>query len=351
MIRFFAFLIAIFAFPTLLSAQSVRISAQSDGQGYMVKDNGICWVLMPRHLLDEFGFIEVETSPAPSLRGGGEAFADFWDGMDFAIGVVGQAAGTTACTAGLETISQTRMTAGQVLRGDLRFVEAGGGITQRPMRIVDTLDHKTFVAEFTDPDDRAFQGLSGAFLFSQDLPIGMAIQSPDGANRMTFIRIEEIAFATRSWLDGRARAVTTAVEENVAEVEAGQHPLELLEYQTPPLSPATSAENLATGSGAYHFDFTGPTTLVFGVGDGSAVGVSRVRILSRGDGAKPLGVRVMIDPSQDGGNPQRFTRGQMPPTGEYDSGERAERFARRVIITIDSVQGAGPVRIDRVEVY
>jgi hypothetical protein len=41
----------------------------------------------------------------------------------------------------------------------------------------------------------------------------------------------------------------------------------------------------------------------------------------------------------------------MSPNGVYESGERAERFARRIIVTIDSVQGEGPVRIDRIEVY
>lgn len=317
----------------------------------MFKENGICWVLMPSHLLDEFGAIEIETSPAPSFRGSGEAFADFWDGMDFAIGYVGQAAGATACTAELDTVTQSRLTAGQILRGDLRFVEPGGGITQRPMRIVDTLDHKTFVAEFTDPYDSAFQGLSGAFLFSQGMPLGMAIQSPDGSNRMTFIRIEEIGFATQRWLMGRARALTPATPEAVEPAQNGQLPLTLLEYQTPPITLDTSAENLATGTGAYHFDFTEPTTLVFGVGSGEAEGVSQVRVLSQEDGAKPLGLRIMIDPSASGGNPQRFTSGQMSPDGVYDSGQRAERFARRIIITIESVQGEGPVRIDRIEVY
>lgn len=334
-----------------VGAQSVKITAASDGQGYAFKDNGICWVLMPSHLLDEFGFFEVETSPAPSVRGSGEGFADFWGGMDFAIGVVGEAAGDTACTAPIDTINQTRVTAGAVLRGDLRFVEPGGGLTQRPMRIVDTLDHKTFIAEFTDPDDRAFQGLSGGFLFAQDLPVGMAIQSPDGGNRMTFIRIEEIGFATRRWLDGRARAVTSAAPTVSVQSQEGQLPLTLLDYQTSPVSPETAPKNLADGIGAYHFEFTGPTTLVFGIDAEAAVGVSRVRILSEGEGAKPLAVNVMIDSSSNGGNPQRFYRGQMTPTGVFDSNERAERFARRIIVRIDSVQGAGPVRIDRIEVY
>lgn len=337
--------------PVLAHAQSVRISAQSDGQGYMVKDNGICWVLMPRHLLDEFGIIEVETSPAPSLRGVGEAYADFWEGMDFAIGVVGQAAGAAGCTQPLDTVTQTRVAAGTVLQGDLRFVEAGGGVTQRPMRIVDTLNHRTFVAEFTNSGDRAFQGLSGAFLFAQGLPIGMAIQSPDGAARMTFIRIEEIGFATRRWLDARARAVTTASSAATAPQDDDRHALTLLSYEQPGLSPATGAQNLETGAGPYEFDFSGPTTLVFGVGDGAAVGVSRVRIVSQGGGAKPLGLLVMIDPAANGGNPQRFARGEMSPTGDFDSGRKGERFARRVTVTIETVQGQGPVRIDRIDVY
>lgn len=317
----------------------------------MFKDSGICWVLMPRHLLDDLDDrFEAETSPAPSLFGNGTAFADFWDGMDFAIGNLRQAAGDTACTASLEDISQTRLVAGRVQRGFLRYVEIGGNVVDYPMTIVDTGDHKTFDAEFTRAGDRAFQGMSGGFFFAQGQPVGMVVRSPDGGLRMTFIRIEEIAFATRQWLAGRSRNVVLV--PNAQAAERGQLPLRLLDYGTPPVSPDTSAEGLANATGAYHFDFTGPTTLTFGVGEGAAaVGVSRVRVVSEGDGAKPLGIRIMIDPSEGGGNPQRFARGEMAPDGTFDTSDRAERFARRVIIAIDSVQGAGPVRIDRVEVY
>jgi len=146
------------------AAQSVRITANETGQGYMIKEDGNCWVLMPKHLLNSTALvhsIEVETSPAPSLRGEGRAYPEFWDGMDFALGIVGQKAGAAACTAGLETITQTRIVAGRVLRGELRVVQEGGGLLQYPMRITDTLDHKTFVAEYTDPGVFAEQGRSG----------------------------------------------------------------------------------------------------------------------------------------------------------------------------------------------
>ncbi len=346
----------ILSFITLITiastagAQSVRIDAHQNGQGFMFKDSGICWVLMPRHLLDgdRNGF-EAETSPAPSVFGNGSAFTDFWDGMDFAIGNLRQAAGDTACTAPLDLINQTRALAGRVQRGFLRYVEVGGNIADYPMAIVDTGDHKTFDAEFTRPDDEAYQGMSGGFFFAQGRPVGMVTKSPDGARRMTFIRIEEIAFATRQWLAGRARNVVLVPNRPAA--DQGQLPLRLLGYDTPPISPDTSAEGLADATGAYQFDFAMPTTLTFGVGDGAAVGVSRVLVVSEGDGAKPLAIRVLIDPSVAGGNPQRFARGEMPPDGRFDTTLRAERFARRVIITIDSVQGSGPIRIDRVEVY
>ncbi len=333
-----------------VGAQSIRIEARQNGQGFMFKNTGICWVLMPRHLLDgDRNAFEAETSPAPSVFGNGSAFTDFWDGMDFAIGSLRQVAGDTACTASLNDVSQTRVVAGRVQRGFLRYVEVGGNIADYPMAIVDTGDHKTFDAEFTRAEDAAFQGMSGGFFFAQGQLVGMVTKSPDGARRMTFIRIEEIAFATRQWLAGRARNVVLVPKTQAADL--GQLPLRLLSYDTPSVSPDTSAEGLANTTGAYHFDFTGPTTLTFGVGDGGAVGVSRVRVISEGDGAKPLGIRVLIDASAAGGNPQRFARGEMTPDGEFDTAPRAERFARRVIIAVDSVQGSGPVRIDRVEVY
>lgn len=344
-------LFLIFALSPAAHAQSVRVTAQSDGQGFMVKENGTCWVLMPKHLLDAFGGIAVETSPAPSVLGRGRAFADFWGDMDFAIGFVEQAAGGTACTEPLDMILQSGAHAGQQMRGSLRFTEPGGALSQYPMTIVDTSDHKTFVAEFTDPNDQPQQGVSGSFLFAGDRPLGMAIQTPDGARRLTFIRIEEMAFATSQWLVHRARAVTAPTPQAVA-VEDGALPLKLEDFNVSALSAETGPENLASGNGAYHFDYTRPVTLTFGVTSGDAVGVSRVKIVSEGEGAKPLSIRVFVDAAlTPSPNPIYFARADMTPGGTFDTGPRAEKYARRVIVRIESVQGEGPVRIDRVEVY
>lgn len=317
----------------------------------MVKENGTCWVLLPQHLLDEFGGFEIETSPAPSVRGRGRAFADFWGGMDFAIGYVEQAAGGAACTASLDTITRSIASAGPQIQGTLRYTEVGGALTQFPMVIVETADHKTFVAEFTSPKDRPQQGLSGSFLFAGNAPLGMAIQTPDGARRLKFIRIEEMGFAMRQWLSHRARAVVAPKLQHVVTAERGL-PLKLLDFNTPSISPETGPENLATGSGAYHFNFVGPVTLIFGITDGDPIGVSRVKVASEGDGAKPLSIRVFIDPAvEPSDNPTWFARAEMNPAGNFDTTPRAEKFARRVIIRIESVQGEGPVRIDRIEVH
>ncbi len=339
-------------------AQSVRVTADEIGQGFMFRDEGTCWVLMPKHLLDAEALIhriEVETSPAPSLRGEGRAYAEFWEDMDLAIGYVGQEAGSEGCSERLGTVTQTRIVAGRVLGGALRVVLEGGSVLQYPMRIVDMTDHKTFVAEYLDPAVSAQKGRSGAFLFAGDLPIGMAIKAgPDNDTRQqTFIRIEELGFAARQWLAGRARALIPGESEDTQTGEdAAGYSLGLIEYDTAPVSPDKGPANLADGRGAYVFDFSGSTTLTFSVADGTPVGVSRVRVVTNGDGAKPLRIRVMIDAgSADRPNPQRFAQGQMNPEGVFDTGERGERFARRVVIAIDSVQGQGPVRIDRIEVY
>ncbi|WP_147126466.1 hypothetical protein [Shimia ponticola] len=333
------------------TAQAVRIEAAELGQGFILKEDGICWALLPRHLLDETGLISVETSPAPSTLGSGEAYADFWDGMDFAVGYVGQAAGAASCTASLDGIEQTSASAGTNLSGTLRFVEPGGALVQYPMHIVETLNHKTFVAEFRNPAQTAFQGMSGAFLFVEDHPIGMAVRTPEGQRQMEFIRIEEIAFATRRWLDGRARTVVAAIDtpdDGLADVGDRRHQLTLVSYNTAPTAAELGPEGLAREDGAYHFDFDEVVRLTFGFEDGEGQGIQRVRIVSEGTGAKPLTVRVMVDPSNDQSSPQQFNRGQMSPDGLFDTGIRSERFARWVTILIESVQGQGPVRIDQI---
>jgi len=335
----------------MASAQAVRIDAAEIGQGYIFKENGICWVLLPRHLLDDSGIISVETSPAPSTLGSGEAYADFWDGMDFAVGYVGQAAGAASCKATLDIVEQTSVSAGPQLSGTLRLVEPGGALVQYPMQITQTLSHRTFVAEFRDQSQTAFQGMSGAFLFVGDYPIGMAVRTPEGQRQMEFIRIEEIAFATKRWLDGRARNVLRIVDSSatvVADVEGSGHQLTLVDYNTAPTTPDLGPEGLANRNGAYHFDVDGVVRLTFSFEDDQGRGVERVRVISEGTGAKPLAIRVIVDPSVDQSNPQQFHRGQMSPSGLFDTNTRSERYARWVTIFIESVQGEGPVRIDKI---
>ena len=317
----------------------------------MVKENGNCWILLPSHLLGLTGDIQVESSPAPSVLGRGRAFADFWESMDFAIGFVNQSSFEKACTQPLKSVTQPTKKAGPQLRGVLRYTEAGGSFSQYPMTIVDTTDHKTFVAEFNSSDKFPQQGVSGSFLFVEGAPIGMATRTPDGARRFTFLRIEEIGFSVQRWLDHRARAVTKPVVHAAPGLK-GALPLELEAFDTPPVSPETGPENLATGEGAYHFDFTNPVTLSFSITEEDAIGVSRVVVKSEGEGAKPLSIRISVDANiKPSLHPTYFARGEMNPAGTYDTNKRSERYARRIIVRIESVQGTGPVRIDRVEVY
>ena len=325
---------------------TVATSLGATGQGLLVRQGGACWLLTAAHLMADDGAFEVRLEGQPPVTGDGEAAQPFWEGLDLAIGFVRGGAGE-ACTLRLDEIARGTVSLSGTTRYRLAYVARSGAASYPGMRLTDVPDHKTFSADFSR-DARAFQGRSGAFLLDGERPVGMAYLA-DGENGHRFIRIEEITMNARRWLAERGDAFRgtaapepvpqpagyelVVVESTLAPAEIGQDVSDVLEDGRP-------------------FLFRGNGRIVLRVADGSLQKLRGLRILSDGEEAVPRGISVDIDRRFEGPLDYNwFASGPMDPAGEFDTGLRAEREMRRIVISISSAWGEGPRRIDRIEVY
>lgn len=330
-------------------AQPVHVEAGGGyGQGYLFGHDGACWLATAKHLLGEGGNFAVTLAGQPPLRGTGEAAAPFWEGLDLALGIVrGEA--RSACTTTFADLARpwTRGMAAAALR--LPYVWPDGAVDSAAMRIIDLPDHKSFVAAFTDGAP-AFPGRSGSFLLAGERLAGMVVTEPAG-DAHGFVRIEEIAMNAERWITARGESLIAAAEPATVRQQAGF--AVAIDSSGSTLTPATLGSDPETVlSGDTPFLFTGTGRIVLRVADGSLQELRGVRIETGGTEARPKAITVEIDAKAEGPLvPAWFWSGTMDQAGQFDTGERAPRRMRRVVITVSSAWGAGPRRIDRITLY
>lgn len=297
------------------------------------------------HVLGDGGNFAVTLPGQPPLKGSGVATAPFWDGIDLAIGVVRSEAGT-ACRTTLDDFSRgwSRTTAQRA--AELLYVQTDGTIEAAPMRITEVPDHKSFEAAFTGPES-SFPGRSGSFLTVDGRPVGMVLTEPvEGSHG--FMRIEEVAMNIRRYIDTRGDVLLSEAQPVLAPQQAGFDVL----VQSSELEPATleaNPENVLIDGASFAFRGTG--RIVLAVADGSLQELRGVRIEAT-PGASPKTVVIDIDASAEGPlSPIWFASGTMDQSGHFDTGERAARRMRRVVISVSEAWSSGPMEIQRITLY
>ncbi|MEI4263600.1 hypothetical protein [Roseovarius sp. D0-M9] len=341
--RFMIAIITLIAFcGPVANAQTVAIENGEGevGHGFMFRYAGTCYVAMPRHVRGIFPKIRLSTA-APVVTGTADAYAPFWDGLDLAVAV---ARGDVAarCTASLQKvagISPARHTA------DLEYLLPKGEIARLQVRIADIgyLFIETDVDQGTVPE-----GMSGAFLFQDDRPVGMAIQS-DSANHVRFIRIEEVAMNLNRWLSDRGAVFARDAEPEPVHQATGFE-VALEEVGVLPVDANSGPENLLREEGTFVFQPEEIVEMEFQVPGDSPADLARVRIRAdpEGDYAMPLSVRIAVSGS-DTGRLRTFWSGRMGSDGILDTGPRAiGTRVRRIVVSIYSADAPGPVGIQQI---
>jgi hypothetical protein len=329
-----------------LFAESVMVRGTEQGQGFTFGHRGNCYVVFPAHVTTARARLQVIAEGG--ISGVATPRFPFWPGVDLAVGSVRRDA-AQRCDA---TLSELTPVSGAVLpsgRGALVLIDVEGRLRRLPMVLTD-VDYLTLEATFADPaQTNAIQGMSGGFLFINDRPVGMALETTD-AGGIRFMRVEELHMNLSRWL-GTQGAVTfqNTDASETPETDGTTLALTVLAANTPAVGPGQMVENILLDSGAYVFTPNGAAEIDLAIGaPGARATLSRVRMQATpgADGAVPRRVIVMINASETGGRWRSFWSGEMPPTGELDTGALAPTWAKRLRVIIASAWTAGPVRID-----
>ncbi|MCZ0814212.1 hypothetical protein N5A93_18490 [Roseovarius sp. EGI FJ00037] len=301
---------------------------------------GACYVAMPRHVRGMFPTIRLSTA-APVVAGTADAYLPFWDGLDLAVAVArGELA--ARCSERLENlrgVSPARRSA------DLEYLLPKGEVARLRVRVADIryLFIETEVEQGSIPE-----GMSGAFLFQNDRPVGMAVQS-DSSSHVRFIRIEEIVMNLNRWLGDRGAVFAREAEPQPVRQSSGFEVI-LEEPGVLPLDASTGPENLLRDEGDFVFSPGGVVELKFRVPGNSAADLSRITMRAdpEAEYAMPLRVRISVAGSSNG-RLRTFWSGQMGADGILDTGPRAiGTRARRIVVSIYSATAEGPVGIRKI---
>ncbi|MFX0547428.1 hypothetical protein ACEWPL_017990 [Roseovarius sp. S1116L3] len=341
--RFIICIVTLIAFgDPVANAQTVAIENGEGevGHGYMFRYAGTCYVAMPRHVRGMFPKIRISTA-APVVIGTADAYTPFWDGLDLAVAVArGEIA--TRCTASLQNmpgISSAQRTA------DLEYLLPKGEIARLQVRVADInyLFIETNVEQGTIPE-----GMSGSFLFQDDRPVGMAVQS-DSSDHVRFIRIEEVVMNLNRWLADRGAVFAQLAEPNPVRQPTGFEVV-LEEAGVLPVDASSGPENLLHEEGDFVFLPEGIVEMEFRTPGDTAADLTRVRMRAdpEADYAMPLRVRIAVSGSNSG-RLRTFWSGQMGSDGILDTGPRAiGTRVRRIVISIYSASAPGPVGLRQI---
>lgn len=326
-------------------AQTVSIQSKEQlGHGFIFMHGSQCYVIMPRHVSGDNRRVTVY-SAAPVVHSGALVETPFWMGIDLAIGVV-RGPIETRCKRTLDdllprTAPETGVTA------QLTRLRPSGEVENIDM-VVTKGSYLTLEARTKSDKQELYKGTSGALLFSDGVPIGMATKALSD-NVGLFMRTEEIHMNVERRLNRRAGFAMAMPPQPRNTVPVKNSLAVSLESVTlPPTFPDYGEENLLSG-GSYVFELTRPNRLAFRIKSDEAVALSRVRIFAdpAADYALPKGVRIDVSSQPDGSRSRSFLVGDMGPDGLYDA-VRQPSLVRWIYITVTGGWEAGPIGISGV---
>ncbi|AMJ50146.1 hypothetical protein [Cereibacter sphaeroides] len=334
-------------YPALAHSQtvSVRNGEGEHGFGWMFGYEGRCYVLMPKHVAGLYPKVSIMTS-APVVTSSATTIAPFWPEIDLAVGVGGSAL-DSRCPARLDDLEETPQSLNAAM-GYLHRLTPAGEEERTALRIGNR-NYLTFDAELAGGQNTIAQGTSGAFLFVDGKPLGMAVTSND-TSRATFIRSGEILIHVRRYLSEQAGAyVPPEPDEPVTPAPAAEGALPLVfEAATmPPVNPRFAPENMLGGG---QFVFSPAARMSFVLRLEETAPVSRVVLRSTPSEGRTMPKRIILNWSleADGRNFREWTRGEMGRDGVFDTGLLAPRNIRALQVIVLNAWSSGDIAIDSV---
>jgi len=326
-------------------AQTVNVQngLNENGFGWMFRSGGTCYAVMPRHVAGPLPRVTLTTA-APVANGSGSVIHPFWPGLDLSIAVV-RGGIEARCTETLDRLDLSRR-AGRAARAELHRLDPTG----EEERIAISLERRNYLTidgEVATNNAEIYQGTSGAFAFVGEEPIGMAITSDD-PKRLVLMRSEEILMNLRRYLSEQSNAFAAETAPAPAHQEGG-FVLNLVSVSAPPISPEFDAQNVL-GDGIYVFSPQRNAEIILRVESDDPVALSRIRVKTPQDSGYVVPRRILIltDAQLEGDGFSVWTRGEMPPDGNFDTGPMATRNALWVKVMILSGWGSGEIAISEI---
>lgn len=330
-------------------AQTVTVQSGDEfGHGFMVRQGGTCYVLLPKHVAAGQRRVTV-FSAAPVVHSAALIETPFWDGMDLAIGVV-RGAIEKRCTIELHNLDISAQPESGARTQLLRLRQSGE--PERVEMLVTDSQYLTLEAEITDGKSELFKGVSGAFLFTGDKPLGMVIQALS-TTKGRFIRIEEIYQNVARRISRRAGFST--IDDGAAVTMTGDDDdglsFRLVSTTLPPIAPDLSENNLS-GPGSYVFQLIRSNQMAFQTAEDGTISLSQVRLRADLESgyAVPRDIRIDVSSSPDGQRTRPFYSGEMPSDGVLVAKAQPTR-ARWVFVTISSGWDSSQIGLDSISFH
>ena len=152
----------------------------------------------------------------------------------------------------------------------------------------------------------------------------------------------------RRYLSEQSNAFAAETAPAPAHQEGG-FVLNLVSVSAPPISPEFDAQNVL-GDGIYVFSPQRNAEIILRVESDDPVALSRIRVKTPQDSGYVVPRRILIltDAQLEGDGFSVWTRGEMPPDGNFDTGPMATRNALWVKVMILSGWGSGEIAISEI---
>lgn len=322
-------------------AQSVRILANEEGQGFLFQHKDNCFVVTAAHVTEGSRRIQIITQAGS--EGTATMARPFWPDLDLDIGQV-RRIGDQECSVPFDVFKEGAQSPINGVQVVLPLVGFSGAESHKLQ--VSAAGYLDFYARFADEGMAGRKGMSGAVAMRSGVPLGMVrTTTEDGSVRLT--QAAEIALNVERWLTRKVERVD--LEEAAVEDTEGT-PIELVTSEPSAIGGDYLVEGMLEGTNAFAYQPGQDAKIVLRNAAEGQKTVSRVRVISEpnADFTMPTHVKIELFASEDAKRPYLFDVVPFPADGIYDSGPRSPRFGSIIQMTLIGARDGKPVRLDQI---
>ncbi|QFS83348.1 hypothetical protein FIU97_10955 [Roseivivax sp. THAF40] len=349
-------------------AAHARVVTVEDGSGagFLVRQGGNCYVMLPTHLHGRsMEGIRLGSDRAGGPIGTAKIVYVAPDDADISLGIV---RGGLERDCGEEWRRLPRDLSDRLTPGAELMLQRPRQQVFEGRRLILHSSGPELVRLVPAPGERAdlFGGTSGAVAFQGSTPIAMVLQA-NGRSEAIAMRMDKVTGLVGQMLQNPVSRAAPALgaapataEPGAADLEADSpatlppgDPLEAVEWSAHPVDGAVDPGEMLRGAGPWIFELgPKPVSLTLRLTDTDRLSRIRLRAATGTAAAIPRGISIVTNSATDPARPRlsSIPAPDMSPDGEFDL-RIGERFAHTVTVTIlSSWGGASPVRLDAVSI-